>query len=73
MPTYHWFRTHDHPAAKDRTVQLGERQWNVDFVDDHGVLYRIHVGEESRKGMLAMLAEEEVRVVTGEIVRSGSQ
>lgn len=66
MPRYHWFRTPDHPAANDRDVQAGEKQWNIDFESDRdpGITYRIHVGEKSREKLLAMLAEDAAKSCT---------
>lgn len=62
-PPYHWYRTDDHPARNDRDGIPGEVQWNVDFVADTGVTYRIHVGPESRLRMLEMLREDKAKAV----------
>lgn len=63
-----WYRTHDHPGANNRTPEVGEHQWNLDFTTEDGRQFRVHVGPDSRKAMIQMLADDKVKVVTKELL-----
>lgn len=57
-----WFRTIDHPCASGRQPEPGEKQWNLDWHNEDGLLFRVHVGPESRDLMLRMLDDSAARV-----------
>lgn len=62
----HWVRTIDHPVANQRTPEIGERQWNLDFEDEDGDLRRVYVGELTRTEFLKQLEESNAKYFTEE-------